>query len=736
MSNNQHENRSRFYLRSLHIDAYGGLSQRDVGPFTSGLNVMYGGNEAGKTTIASFIGGVLFGWEDARGRRNVYRPVNAHRSGSLVFSDANGEGETVRLSRVRNAEGVSSDRENDILSDIDKDTFKTVFSLNSDELRRLGKTNDVTARLLTAGSGTSVSPAWALSEVDRRLAACLSKSSNYPDSITNCKSELEHVRDQLAEARRETDRFMREDREFKELEPLMNELQKGLAQSNHDVESLSVQRDALIKLEAERQRIEEREADLDAEETELDAMLDYHWNSQDGKYPAMDAVEEQSVREGMDELLEERSRLDSAISLAKNEYSASKASFEALCESEDSEELKRSQNHQRRVRLATSSFIPALFAVMGVPIFVNGRMANSLSFMVFGGMLVLSAVFIAFMAAVMLFRPNPAQQEYSKRLKDSQWVMLQDKKKYEALLAEREEHNERVLAFLKENGLEQAQGSLRRARVLLDGANRSRSEWRVLDQRRQSLTAQRVSLDDQRRRNEQAQEEALCAAGLETDASLETVEELLRMKTDQREAQLKTSASYSARYGELKQQLAQGRRMRSFDSLKLKEQMIRTRLDEALGEYARLLMARRILVSAITAWESNSQPRVYQHASRLMSLMTNGRWVQVDIGPEGGLQVIDEFDTVREPTLLSMGTCQQLYLALRIALLLTAENVGYSIPILADDILVNFDDGRRKGAARALAELAQNRQVIVFTCHEEVVRLMQESCSDVNLIRL
>ena len=42
------------------------------------------------------------------------------------------------------------------------------------------------------------------------------------------------------------------------------------------------------------------------------------------------------------------------------------------------------------------------------------------------------------------------------------------------------------------------------------------------------------------------------------------------------------------------------------------------------------------------------------------------------------------------------------------------------MPVLADDILVNFDAKRRAGAARALAELARHRQVIVMTCHQDV----------------
>ena len=95
------------------------------------------------------------------------------------------------------------------------------------------------------------------------------------------------------------------------------------------------------------------------------------------------------------------------------------------------------------------------------------------------------------------------------------------------------------------------------------------------------------------------------------------------------------------------------------------------------------------------------------------------------LSDDGELQVLDSAMTLREPRLLSLGTCQQLYLALRIALLMCAENVGRSVPVLADDILVNFDAARRAGAARALVELSERRQVILLTCHEEVVAVLK-----------
>ena len=116
--------------------------------------------------------------------------------------------------------------------------------------------------------------------------------------------------------------------------------------------------------------------------------------------------------------------------------------------------------------------------------------------------------------------------------------------------------------------------------------------------------------------------------------------------------------------------------------------------------------------------------------------MTDGRWIRVFMTPEGHLRVADAVRDERDPIHLSLGTCQQLYLSLRIALLLAADNVGRAIPILADDILVNFDSRRRLGAARALSELSRERQVIVFTCHEEVVSVLRQVDDAARVIEL
>ena len=121
---------------------------------------------------------------------------------------------------------------------------------------------------------------------------------------------------------------------------------------------------------------------------------------------------------------------------------------------------------------------------------------------------------------------------------------------------------------------------------------------------------------------------------------------------------------------------------------------------------------------------------MYAQASRLLALLTDGAWTRVSMTGEGRLVATALDGTTREVRHLSLGTCQQLYLSLRIAMLLQADSVGTSIPVLADDILVNFDATRRRNAARAIAELARKRQVIVFTCHRETAAALQEAGED------
>ncbi len=80
---------------------------------------------------------------------------------------------------------------------------------------------------------------------------------------------------------------------------------------------------------------------------------------------------------------------------------------------------------------------------------------------------------------------------------------------------------------------------------------------------------------------------------------------------------------------------------------------------------------------------------------------------------------------LHESAFLSRGTADQLYLALRLALcdmLLGGED---PCPIVLDDALINFDDARMGHALDYLAEIAQHRQILLFSCHSREKRYIQ-----------
>ena len=64
-------------LLELHIDGFGKFHDRTIS-FNDGINIIYGKNEAGKSTLHTFIRGMLFGIErrrDPQARCQQYLPL-------------------------------------------------------------------------------------------------------------------------------------------------------------------------------------------------------------------------------------------------------------------------------------------------------------------------------------------------------------------------------------------------------------------------------------------------------------------------------------------------------------------------------------------------------------------------------------------------------------------------------------------------------------------------------------
>ncbi len=84
---------------------------------------------------------------------------------------------------------------------------------------------------------------------------------------------------------------------------------------------------------------------------------------------------------------------------------------------------------------------------------------------------------------------------------------------------------------------------------------------------------------------------------------------------------------------------------------------------------------------------------------------------------------------------LSGGTREQLFLSIRFALVEQFRRQGIELPMVLDDVIVNFDQQRAEAAVETLQELTtRGHQILFFTCHTHLAQLFESRGA--KLIRL
>lgn len=731
------------YLERIRMDAFGRFSNRVIGPFSPGLNVVFGRNEAGKSTVSAFVEGVLFGWPEARGAKNTYKPKVGERSGTLFFRDPE-TGIALELSRARNAEGLKADPRSasDIMADVDKETFRTMFALTSDELRGLSATS-VTDKLLTAGSGTGASPAEALERIEVLIRLKTTRSASCEESLPNLRARLEQCRLRQAALREEADALRAEDAEFASLEEELSQLKDEMARAHARAGRLARAHATAEGLAGMHASCLE-ELDRNAEElARADAELEAY-RAANPDAIVLSEVEERSLRDRLSGLAQRVSDSRNRCNHAQELYADAYAAEQALLDGEWAVQTAHRLRKERTRNRVMAFVLPAMFLTAALASFWQGAATHSPAWVVAGG--VFAAASIAFGGAGLYLSTRrdrssadmDASRQAAHEKTQAAWAHLA------SCRSRLEMDAEELDGFLRSTVLAPAAGSAQAAFGMLDAAAGMRTARRSRDEAARRLERDRMACEQELESIEARYADTFAAIGipLDDDARIPDVSELVRIDAliaaadAHRDGIQQTIDGKSRRYGELKQKLEAGLNAEDLDRVKLERAQLKTRLDAVQRDFACLLLARQMLADAMEMWEAESQPEVYAKASQLLSVMTGGAWVEVRMSEEGELTVKSAVHEVLEPKHLSLGTAQQLYLAMRMALLSTAQDVGKSIPVLADDILVNFDDERRRGAVAALAELSRTRQVIVFTCHEEIVQLFKQAAADHTLIEL
>jgi uncharacterized protein YhaN len=160
-------------------------------------------------------------------------------------------------------------------------------------------------------------------------------------------------------------------------------------------------------------------------------------------------------------------------------------------------------------------------------------------------------------------------------------------------------------------------------------------------------------------------------------------------------------------------------------------------LREQAHEWSRLRLAEALLSRAREKFQKERQPDVIQHAQRFFSIVTDRRYPRLyaPIG-EQSITVEDKNGAAKQPQDLSRGTREQLYLALRFGLIREFGKHAESLPVIVDEVLVNFDPDRAGRAAEAFTALSVTNQILVFTCHPSTRELFTTAYQDAQIINV
>ena len=180
----------------------------------------------------------------------------------------------------------------------------------------------------------------------------------------------------------------------------------------------------------------------------------------------------------------------------------------------------------------------------------------------------------------------------------------------------------------------------------------------------------------------------------------------------------------------LQQQIAQvqGRLDAGRDAQALGDQI--SRLEEELvrqqAEYDALRLSLDALQAANTTLQNRFSPELGRRAAEIFADMTGSTWSRILLDREFHLSAESGSDpTRRSVQLLSAGTADQLYLAVRLAICEMILPPEQNPPLILDDALLTFDDARLSTTLNYLTQLGAQRQILLFTCQGREAALLR-----------
>ncbi len=688
-------------LKELRLNDFGKFHNKSIS-LKDGINLIYGENEAGKSTVHSFIRGMLFGIEKPRGRvskEDVYeRFIPWEHPGSYCGSmDLETDGKELRI--IRNF-----DKNNKKCTVIDLQTGREL-NPNPEELLHLyGGLTEAGYRNTISIEQLKIRTDQELAEEVRNYITNLSLSKNKEVDVTKALMFLQNRRKEL------------EDRQLStKLSALEKELEEGLKKETL-IDKLTFQ---LKDTEEREKELEKKRENFDNSELigdflSLQAYLAYleqfpvikekYRNYKEAKQQRDLFQDKQSFlleslgeyREGAAGLF--RRKLDELESL-KYEITTQEEKKAAFIKSE---EKALYENKKRQI---ICPLLPVVTGIGGILYFMD---KNSILTGIF------SAVLFSGLVIFLLIGSRIRKMNHNRKLKSTEYdkaiTLLKDKAN--AVPAELQAEDERDLKKKYEEVLKQEMTYEQMRKQIED----YREQTELLDERIAVLEQEILEYLNRLPFKINAAPDGSTA--LKDDRIKETEDFVTEQQQSiiRNQELIKTeSENLRIRKEKLKWELASldGNEDKLLENQKLYEELIQQKNENDMELEAIKLSIETINSLSVDIHDGFGK-KLNDMVSDLTLELTDYKYRDIKIDEKLNIKVGCR-DNYVQLSKLSAGTMEQLYFALRIAVsdLLYGQGV---MPILLDDSFALYDDKRAKAALFYLAEHRRG-QVLLFTCH-------------------
>lgn len=667
-------------IKQLNLDHFGKFHDQEI-HLEEGINIVYGANESGKSTVHSFVQCMFFGTERLRGRgagKDIYTRYQPWDGGGsyegrmrLTYQDKNWRlmrnfhKDDTHLTVIDESNGREIPcREDDISSLIEGMTLSNYrnsissgqLSLQPDSQFTTGMQSYMANMAMGATDNVDVGKALSYLKEERKKAVSKFSYQEYE----NCENEAENIRREL-ESR--TVLLAQQKAVEKERENLLERIRQLECDVDDAMKQDRQDRMKAIQLIQENNDVA---AMYKAKKAELREM-ENQTGSQKYQQHLNDVMEEYEARQNR--LEDDRSRCS---------------------------ELEE-QNEGNSIRNLALIFPAAAVAVL---VWLAGGLVG-----LKGIAHIAAAVLLTVLAAGFAFILVRTSGKKKKRIAQLEAEIDELESEQQAVL---EKYQIDDIIQLKERRQDQ----------------RSRQE---------AVMRLRKELESLRVRYDQLQEPL--RPYLEKYGESVTLESAAGQDQKQMIQQLRKQAADLLRQSEqLTWQLEQmDEKQSSLEKLEMKVIELKEQKKNSDEDIKAIELSQKTIQDITSQIHGSFGTQLADYISQLFSYITDGAHKKLNIDEKFQVTVDDDRQLL-QPQQLSAGTVDQIYFSVRMAVsqMLFSE----PMPLVLDDSFVLYDDERLKNTLRWLADQKAFSQIIIFTCHHREAEILESLNCDYHYVEL